>query len=106
MAKDGKNPVSLLKRLGKVEPVIWMLGMIVVIFALTGENFLTGANAINILKQASPFLIIALAETMAVLVGQIELSVGNNMAFCTVIIALLMRAVSFSSQTGIAAAAS
>ena len=92
MAKDGKSRTSLLMRLGKVEPVIWMLAIIVIIFALTGENFLTGANAINILKQASPFLIIALAETMAVLVGQIELSVGNNMAFCTVIIALLMKA--------------
>ena len=92
MTKAGKSGTGLVKRLGKVEPVIWMLGIIVIVFALTGENFLTGANAINIIKQASPFLIIALAETMAVLVGQIELSVGNNMAFCTVIIALMMRA--------------
>ena len=86
-----KKPSGFLKALSKVEPVIWMLGIIFIIFSIMGSNFLTLANAANIIKQASPFLILALAETMAVLVGQIELSVGNNMAFCTVIIALLMR---------------
>lgn len=82
---------SALQVLGSIEPVIWMLAIIIAIFAFTGENFLSWGNAMNIIKQASPFLILALAETMAVLVGQIDLSVGNNMAFCTVTVALMMR---------------
>lgn len=92
MTNAAKKRSGLAAGLGRVEPVIWMLLIIILIFAFTGSNFMTGANAINILKQASPFLILALAETMAVLVGQIELSVGNNMAFCTVMIALMMQA--------------
>ena len=82
---------SALQVLGSIEPVIWMLAIIIAIFAFTGENFLSWGNAMNIIKQASPFLILALAGTMAVLVGQIDLSVGNNMAFCTVTVALMMR---------------
>ncbi|EET59882.1 branched-chain amino acid ABC transporter, permease protein [Marvinbryantia formatexigens DSM 14469] len=83
---------SVLQAAGSVEPVVWMLAIIVITFAFTGEQFLTWGNAVNIIKQASPFLILALAETMAVLVGQIDLSVGNNMAFCTVIIAMMINA--------------
>ncbi len=89
--KNKKPQKSIIQVLGSIEPVIWMLAIIIITFSFTGEKFLSWGNTINIIKQASPFLILALAETMAVLVGQIDLSVGNNMAFCTVIIALLMR---------------
>lgn len=89
---QAKPRKSFMRILGSIEPVIWMLAIIIVIFAFTGENFLSWGNVMNIIKQACPFLLLALAETMAVLVGQIELSVGNNMAFCTVVVALLMRA--------------
>ncbi|RKJ50958.1 ABC transporter permease [bacterium 1XD42-54] len=89
--KNKKPRKGALQIVGSIEPVIWMLAIIIITFSFTGEKFLSWGNTINIIKQASPFLILALAETMAVLVGQIDLSVGNNMAFCTVIIALLMR---------------
>lgn len=88
---NSKTHRSIVQILGSVEPVIWMLAVIIIIFAFTGEQFLSLGNVMNIVKQASPFLILALAETMAVLVGQIDLSVGNNMAFCTVIVALMMK---------------
>ena len=87
-----KSRKGVLGILGGIEPVIWMLAAIIIIFSFTGEHFLSWSNALNILQQAAPFLILALAETLAVLVGQIDLSVGNNMAFCTVIVALAMSA--------------
>lgn len=83
---------TLREILGNIDPVIWMLLLIITIFSCVGENFFSFGNLLNIIKQASPFLILAIAETMAVLVGQIDLSVGNNMAFCTVIVAMLMSA--------------
>lgn len=83
---------SLKTRLGGIPPVIWMLLVIIIVFSITGDNFFTFDNLMNIIKQASPFLILAIAETLAILVGQIDLSIGNEMAFCTVIVALLMRA--------------
>lgn len=87
---NNKKPQkSIVQLLGRIEPVIWMLAIIIITFSFTGKNFLSWGNAMNIIKQAAPFLVLALAETMAVLIGQIELSVGNNMAFCTVVIAML-----------------
>ena len=80
------------KKLGDVPPVIWMLLTIITVFSITGENFFSFGNLLNIIKQASPFLILAIAETMAILIGQIDLSIGNVMAFCTVVVALVMRA--------------
>lgn len=86
-----KPQKKIVQIIGNVEPVIWMLAIIIITFSLTGEEFLSWGNAVNIIKQASPFLILALAETIAILIGQIDLSVGNNMAFCTVIVAMLMQ---------------
>lgn len=91
MMENKKTYKNVKKLFGNIEPVIWMLVIIIVTFSLTGEKFLSWGNAMNIMKQASPFLVLALAETMAVLVGQIDLSVGNNMAFCTVMVALCMK---------------
>ena len=36
---------SALQVLGSIEPVIWMLAIIIAIFAFTGENFLSSAAA-------------------------------------------------------------
>lgn len=71
-----------------IPPVIWMLAAIIVIFSFTGRNFFSYSNLWNIIKQASPFLILALGETMAILVGGIDLSVGYVMGFCGVVIAM------------------
>lgn len=90
--ENTKSRKGFLLFIGGIEPVIWMLAIILIVFAFTGENFLSWSNVKNILQQAAPFLILALAETMVVLVGQIDLSIGNNMAFCTVMIALTMAA--------------
>lgn len=87
-----KQKRSLKEILVSIDPVIWMLLTIIVIFSYAGDNFFSFGNLLNIIKQASPFLILAIAETMAVLVGQIDLSVGNNMAFCTVVVAMLINA--------------
>lgn len=77
--------------LKRIPPVIWMLACIVIVFSFTGKNFFTYRNLRNILIQASPFLILAIGETMAILVGGIDLSVGYVMSFCGVIVALLMK---------------
>lgn len=70
--------------------VVWMLSAIVIIFSFTGKNFFTIGNLRNIIIQASPFLILALGETMAILIGGIDLSVGYVMGFCGVVVAMMM----------------
>jgi ribose transport system permease protein len=80
------------KNLKTIPPVIWMLLSIVIIFSITGKNFLSYRNLINLLKQASPFLILAVGQTMAILVGGIDLSIGFVMSFSSVIVALSIQA--------------
>ncbi len=80
------------RNLKSIPPVIWMLLSIIIIFSITGKNFLSYRNLLNLLKQASPFLILAIGETMAILVGGIDLSIGFVMSFSSVIVALSMQA--------------
>ena len=83
---------SKILKIKKLPPVAWMLIIIIFILSLTGKNFLSYRNIINILVQASPFLILALGETMAILVGGIDLSIGFVMSFSSVTVALSMQA--------------
>ena len=90
------------KWLSNVPPVIWMLFIIIVIFSFLGENFFSWGNLLNLTRQASPFLILAIAETLAILIGQIDLSIGNVMAFGTVVVAMTIQA---GAPLGVAALA-
>ena len=54
-------------------PVI--IGIIVILFfALFAENFLTGSNAANIIRQGSVLALVAFGQTFAILIAGIDLS--------------------------------
>lgn len=74
-------------RLGRGLPMNWSkmkgvylpLGLLIVLFAvftILNENFLSAMNMVNLLRQMSILLIVALAGTMVILIGSIDLSVG------------------------------
>lgn len=84
------NKLALRQQIKAYPPVVWMLLCIVLVFSFTGKNFFSMGNLINITKQASPFLILAIGETMVILIGGIDLSIGYVMGFCGVVIAMLM----------------
>ena len=48
----------------------------VVVFSVTTDTFLSEGNVLNILRQAAPLLIIAVAMTFVITTGGIDLSVG------------------------------
>lgn len=66
----------------KTPPVVVLLLIGVILFSITAKNFLTYRNFINVLIQASPLLILATGQTLAILVGGIDLSLGYVMSFC------------------------
>lgn len=70
-----------MKKIKELPPVIWMFAIIIIVFSITGKNFFSLNNIINIIKQASPFLIVALGETMVILIGGTDLSIGYVMGF-------------------------
>jgi len=61
-----------------------------VIIALLNPNFLTTNNLLNVLRQTSTNLYLALAMTMVIILGGIDLSVGSVMAVSGVVTAMLV----------------
>lgn len=66
-----------------------VLVVAVVIFSLTAPNFLTQQNLLNILRQASLIGIIAAGMTLVIVAGEIDLSVGSQVALTSATIGLL-----------------
>ncbi|ONI40639.1 hypothetical protein AN396_05520 [Candidatus Epulonipiscium fishelsonii] len=61
-----------------------------VVLTLLSDKFLTASNMLIILKQMSIQSIVAIGMTMIIISGNIDLSVGSTVAFCSVCGALLM----------------
>jgi ribose transport system permease protein len=62
------------------------------LFPETRTNFFSEANFINVLKSASIFLILAMGETVVLIAGGVDLSIGGMMAFSGVITILMLNA--------------
>lgn len=60
-------------------------------FSLMSPQFLTLGNAVNILFDSSVLLVLALASTLIILMGSIDLSVGSTLALSAFAGALLAR---------------
>jgi D-xylose transport system permease protein len=59
-----------------VLPVIVGMLVISVIFQALNSNFLTAGNLVNLLVQGAVFMMLAMAEVFALLLGEIDLSAG------------------------------
>jgi D-xylose transport system permease protein len=59
-----------------VLPVIVGLVIIGVIFQVQNGNFLSAGNLVNLLVQAAVFMLLGMAEVFALLLGEIDLSIG------------------------------
>ncbi len=64
--------------------------VLLVIFSLSSPNFLQTANIINILQATSVNGVLAVAATLVIISGGIDLSVGTLMTFCSVMAGVLM----------------
>ena len=71
-------------------PLILFL-VLLVVFGVQSERFLSTSNFINILTQAAHIAIIAIGMTFVLLVAGIDLSVGANMYASCIVVALYMK---------------
>lgn len=69
-----------------------LAGLVVlcIVIAVLNPNFLTSNNLLNVLRQTSTNLYLALAMTMVIILGGIDLSVGSVMAVSGVVTAMLI----------------
>ncbi|MBU2327928.1 MAG: ABC transporter permease, partial [Alphaproteobacteria bacterium] len=59
-------------------------------FSSTTDTFLTVGNILNVVRQAAPILIVAVAMTLVIITGGIDLSVGSQVALVNAVAAILM----------------
>jgi len=72
-----------------------LLGLLVLLWAvlaLSTRMFLTEINVTNLMRQAYLVAILAVGQTFVIITGGIDLSVGAVIGFCSVILALLLKA--------------
>ena len=61
------------------------------LFSLTGNNFLTAANAFEVTRLAVEIGLLALALTPIIITGGIDLSVGSMMGLAAIVLGALWR---------------
>jgi ribose/xylose/arabinose/galactoside ABC-type transport system permease subunit len=87
----GRGPLYWLRltfiRLG-VLPFLLLLAL--VIFTLMSDNFLTGRNLMNVVRQSTYLTLTALGQMLALLTGGFDLSVGTIIAVTSVVGATAM----------------
>ncbi|MBY5361446.1 ABC transporter permease [Rhizobium leguminosarum] len=61
-----------------------------IFFSIGSETFFTLGNILNIIRQAAPILIVAIAMTFVIITGGIDLSVGSQVALVNAVAAIVM----------------
>lgn len=75
-----QQPAIRLKKIWEQYSVGIAFSLLIVIAAIISDNFFTTGNLINILRQVSIIGIIALGQTIVILLGGFDLSVGASLA--------------------------
>jgi len=83
-------------------PIIVGLVLIAIIFQTQNDRFLTAGNFVNVLLQTAPYAVIAMGVTFALLLGEIDLSIGFVSGVGGVLTAILLTPDGNQLPTGIA----
>ncbi|APO78423.1 sugar ABC transporter permease protein (plasmid) [Rhizobium etli 8C-3] len=62
----------------------------VAFFAVTTDTFMTLGNLLNVVRQAAPILVVAVAMTLVIVTGGIDLSVGSQVALVNAVAAIIL----------------
>jgi D-xylose transport system permease protein len=57
-------------------PIVVGLILIAIVFQTQNDRFLTASNFVNLIVQTAPYAVIAMGVTFALLLGEIDLSIG------------------------------
>ncbi|MGB4967849.1 MAG: ABC transporter permease, partial [Candidatus Saccharimonadales bacterium] len=76
--------------LGRETTTLLALVLVLAVFSVLNPAYLTGANFLDILDQATINGLLALGITFVIITGGIDLSVGSVMAVVIVVVGLLM----------------
>ncbi len=71
---------------------LFVLVLLCVVLTAASPVFLTGTNALNVLRVASLMVILAIGETIVILTAGIDLSIGSVLSISSVIAAISLKA--------------
>jgi D-xylose transport system permease protein len=74
-----------------VLPVILGLVVVAIGFQIANSKFLSAQNLVNLFEQSTIYMLLAIAEIFALLLGEIDLSVGLVMGLGSVVVAELVQ---------------
>ncbi len=74
-----------------VLPVVLAIVVVAISFQVANSQFLSALNLVNLFEQSTVYMVLAMAEIFALLLGEIDLSVGLVMAFGSVVVAELVQ---------------
>ena len=91
---------------GAYHKLLAFSGLIVllIVFSLASPNFLQTANVLAILQATSVNGVLAIAATIVIITGGIDLSVGTLMTFCAVITGVLLTNLGLPLPVGVVGA--
>lgn len=75
----------------KNQKALIALIVMIIAFAFVSEHFFTVGNLLNVSRQTSVIALLAAGMTVVILLGDIDLSIGANAAFCGVVAAFLLK---------------
>jgi D-xylose transport system permease protein len=74
-----------------VLPVVLAIVVVAVSFQIANSKFLSAQNLVNLFEQSTIYMVLAIAEIFALLLGEIDLSVGLVMGLGAVLVAQLVQ---------------
>ena len=74
-----------------VLPVVLGIVVVAVGFQIANSKFLSAQNLVNLFEQSTVYMLLAIAEIFALLLGEIDLSVGLVMGLGSVVVAELVQ---------------
>jgi D-xylose transport system permease protein len=72
-------------------PVLLALVLVAIGFQIANSKFLGAQNLVNLFEQSTIYMLLAIAEIFALLLGEIDLSVGLVMGLSSVVVAELVQ---------------
>jgi D-xylose transport system permease protein len=74
-----------------VLPVVLAIVVVAISFQVANSKFLSPQNLVNLFEQSTVYMVLAMAEIFALLLGEIDLSVGLVMGLGSVVVAELVQ---------------
>jgi simple sugar transport system permease protein len=91
---QNKNKISglmdFLSQNAQVSSIAVFLTVCIISFSVSTDAFFTSSNLLNLLRQAAPLMIVAVAMTFVITTGGIDLSVGSSMALANALVAIIL----------------